>query len=113
MALQILFTYGLGLLAATLSVFFRDLTHAIPILMQVWFWLSPVVYPESILPAGLLGWMRLNPIAWLLHVYRDLLLDARMPDTLELALFAGLALLLSSLGTVAYHRLKGEIADEV
>ena len=80
---QAMFTLGMALLLATANVFYRDTQHILEILMQAWFFLTPIFYPITILPesAQFLGmtvnvqlWARrLNPMASLVASYRDVL----------------------------------------
>src|SRR5262245_50881062 len=55
------FGFGLGLIFSTLNVFLRDIGQMLAIALQLWMWLTPVVYVETILPARVLGLMRHNP----------------------------------------------------
>ncbi|MGC9333384.1 MAG: ABC transporter permease [Anaerolineae bacterium] len=80
---QTMFILGLSLLLATANVFYRDTQHILEVLMQAWFFLTPIFYPITILPpdAQILGltvdvqlWLRrLNPMASLVASYRDVL----------------------------------------
>ena len=80
---EMMFIAGLSFLLATANVFYRDTQHILEILMQAWFFLTPIFYQISILPeaAPLLGttvnvqlWSRrLNPMASLIASYRDVL----------------------------------------
>ena len=62
-ALLMAFAIGLGITLGVLNVFFRDVGQFFGIFLTFWFWLTPIVYPLSILPEGLVGWMGLNPMA--------------------------------------------------
>jgi lipopolysaccharide transport system permease protein len=80
---QVLFTLGVSFFLATANVFYRDTEHILQVLMQAWFFLTPVFYPITILPESsqILGmtvniqlWARrLNPMASLVASYRDIL----------------------------------------
>lgn len=57
LAIQLLFAIGLGMTLGVLNVFFRDVGQFFGIFMQFWFWLTPIVYPATILPMKLnLSW---------------------------------------------------------
>ena len=81
--IQMAFTLGLGFFLATLNVFYRDTQHILNVIIQAWFFLTPVFYPIQTVPreANLLGihfnaqlWLRrLNPMASVIASYRDLL----------------------------------------
>lgn len=85
----VLWLFGLVLgIALVLSVLFvkvRDVGHVWEIFLQVWFWVSPVVYAESFVPARVRGLYFLNPLAGILHSVRLLLLEKTMPEYTLLA----------------------------
>jgi ABC-type polysaccharide/polyol phosphate export permease len=86
---QVLFTLGLVFFLATANVFYRDTQHIMQVVMQAWFFLTPVFYPIDIIPqsANVLGiainlqlWVRrLNPMASLVASYRDILFRGAVP----------------------------------
>ena len=86
---QILFTLGLVFFLSTANVFYRDTQHIMQVVMQAWFFLTPIFYPIDIIPqsATVLGmtvdlqlWVRrLNPMASLIASYRDILLRGAVP----------------------------------
>ena len=88
-AAQILFILGMVFFLSTANVFYRDTQHIMQIVMQAWFFLTPIFYPISIIPesATILGlqvnlqlWVRrLNPMASLVASYRDILYNGVMP----------------------------------
>jgi lipopolysaccharide transport system permease protein len=74
LVIQTIFLAGVVLLVSALAVFFRDAVHLIGIVLQFWFFLTPVVYKLDILgelPARVLRW--LNPMASLIEFYREVL----------------------------------------
>jgi len=70
---QLLFTAGLSLLLSSLNVLFRDVEHFLGILLTVWFFATPIIYPREALTgsrfAGTL--VQLNPMTWLVGAYQD------------------------------------------
>lgn len=82
LALQLAFTYGLGLLLATLAVYLKDIREGVAVLLPVWFWLTPIVYVDDIIPPWALTFMELNPLFQLVDAYRELILYQRLPDML-------------------------------
>jgi lipopolysaccharide transport system permease protein len=112
--LQVLLAIGLGTVAGVLNVFFRDVGPFVGIAMQFWFWLTPIVYPASILPVGvralLLDW---NPMARLVGAWQGVLVTGTAPDWAGLASVALLAVLLCLLALHLFRRHAGEMADEL
>ncbi len=116
LAVQIALATGVGVLSATLNVFFRDVGQAVSLLLQFWFWLTPIVYPIGSLPSwaqSLLAW---NPMAVVVSHYQSVVLYQRQPDDgswIALGAVALLALLLLWLGLATYRRRVGEMVDEL
>jgi len=107
------FTIGLGILAGTINVFYRDIEQLTALVLQFWFWFTPIVYVRSILPdwlSVLLGW---NPILPIVSAMQDIFLEVRPPDWSTLLYPSVLAVLLLALGLLVYLRLGGEIVDEL
>lgn len=112
-AVFLLLAVGLAVLLGTLNVFLRDIGQAVVIVLQFWFWLTPIVYPEKALPEFAHEWLRLNPAAPLITGMHDIFVDARMPDWSTLAFpiaCAAVALLLAALAFASY---RGELVDEL
>lgn len=113
LAVQVLFAAGLGVTFGVLNVFFRDAGQLSGLLLQFWFWATPIVYPASILPEWLKPWMNLNPMYHLMQGYQNIFVANQFPDWQNLALVAivstGLALYAVSL----FRRHSGEMVDEL
>jgi lipopolysaccharide transport system permease protein len=91
LAVQVLFTLGVALFLSALNVRYRDVRHALPLLIQIWMYASPVVYPASLIPEQYRNLYMLNPLAPLLQGYRAITLHGQSPDLPWLALAAALA----------------------
>jgi ABC-type polysaccharide/polyol phosphate export permease len=65
---------GLGALLAALHTLLRDVEHVVQVLVTILFYASPILYPASLIPAALQGWMGLNPLAWFSERMREVLL---------------------------------------
>ncbi len=111
---QLIFTVGLGMSLSVLNVFFRDIGQLFTIIVQFWFWLTPIVYPITILPKVIqkivLTW---NPIAPLMNAYQTIFVYGTMPEWDELLtpLLAGL--LLCFFGLKLYVKHSADIVDEL
>ncbi len=65
-----LFSFSVGLLFAAINVKYRDVKHAIPFVIQIWMFLTPVIYPARLIPAGF-GWIiQLNPLTGIIEAFR-------------------------------------------
>jgi len=113
LAILVLFAIGLGVTLGILNVFFRDVGQFFTIFLQFWFWLTPIVYPASILPEPVARYLDLNPMAGLINACQDILVHGRWPDAWRLLPVLVLAVLLCALGLRLFRRHSGELVDEL
>lgn len=113
LAVLMLFAIGLGMGLGILNVFFRDVGQFFTILLQFWFWLTPVVYPMNILPQAIRGLIWLNPMVPIIHAMQEILVYGRWPDWLSLLPTLAVALLLCAWGWRLFRRHSGELVDEL
>ena len=113
LAILVAFAIGLGITLGVLNVFFRDVGQLFGIFLQFWFWLTPIVYPVSILPERLQALMRLNPMACLIDAFQEVLVGAEWPNWYDLWPVTLLAIVLCLLGFRLFRRHAGEIVDEL
>lgn len=111
--LQLAFTLGLGIILATLNVFFRDVGQFTGIALQFWFWLTPIIYVADILPPTIKIWFGLNPMWPVVHAYQTIFVEHCFPDWLSLVPVALLALILLMLAAKIFLARVGEIVDEL
>lgn len=113
LAIQIAFAIGLGISLGVLNVFFRDVGQFFGIFLQFWFWLTPIVYPASILPESMRPMMAYNPMATLTAAYQTILVTGQWPNWQTLWPVALLSLLLCALGFRLFKTHAGEMVDEL
>jgi len=77
--LQQLLALGLGLFAAVLNVFIRDVREIVGVILQLWFWFTPIVYISDILPAMVLKIMAFNPIFIIIESYHNMFMFNKYP----------------------------------
>jgi len=110
---QILLTVGLCWFLAALGVFVRDLAQVNGFLLTLWFFLTPICYPETSLPPAALRILSKNPMYVLAHGYRDTLLEGRAPDfgsCWRLWVFAAAIFIL---GYAWFYKLRRSFADMI
>jgi ABC-type polysaccharide/polyol phosphate export permease len=73
------FSLGVGLILSILAIYFPDVAEMYQIVLTAWMYLTPVIYPEKIVPPALLPILRANPMYFLLNLYRLPLYDGRLP----------------------------------
>jgi lipopolysaccharide transport system permease protein len=111
--LQILFTLGLGIFLGTLNVFFRDVSQFTSVVLQFWFWLTPIVYTLPALPEGASELIRYNPMYPLMTAYQFLFLEHRVPDFTTLYPLALLTVFFLIVGARFFLARVGELVDEL
>ncbi len=111
--LMTLFAVGLGVLLGTANVFFRDLGPAIPILMQFWFWLTPIVYPITAVPEFIRTWLSFNPVTPMIAGLHRIFTESQTPAWPTLAGPLVIAVLLCVAGLVAFRSQSDDIVDEL
>lgn len=77
---EIVFVVGVVLLASALNVFARDVRLAVPLLVQLWLFITPVMYPLATVPRELRVWYLLNPMTGLVESFRRVLVYGSVPD---------------------------------
>lgn len=108
---QTVFAFGLGLLAATLSVFIRDLKEVVGITLQLWFWFTPIVYIRDILPPVVSNLMVYNPAYVFIESYHRIFVFNDMPAIKSLIVLTVMAHLLAWLAYVLFRYLEKDVRD--
>lgn len=111
--IQLCFAVGLGLMAGVFNVFFRDVGHAVGIALQLWFWLTPVVYPIDVLGERVRDLLALNPMTVLIVAWQRVLVYHQQPNWSALAILAGFSLALCLMAWRLFIRHAAEMADEL
>jgi len=124
MVLLALFATGVSLMLSVANVYFRDTQYFLTIILQIWMYLTPIIYPSSLVEqaskdvGGLLGTpftlidiYRLNPMDHYVAVFRQVLYDNRWPDPLELLICTAWALVALVLGMIVFRRNERNLAE--
>lgn len=102
---------GIVLFIASLDVYFRDLEHLTDVFVGlIWFYLTPVIYPLSIVPDEYHDWVLVNPMASLIEGWRGLFLENQLPgaEMWPALVFAASA---AALGSFSFRKMEGGFAD--
>jgi lipopolysaccharide transport system permease protein len=110
---QLLLTLGAAWLIASLGVFLRDIAQGITLLLMAWMYLTPIIYPESIVPERFRWFVNLNPFTTLVRSYRRIFLDGFAPDWPGLAYFTAVALVVFVFGYWWFARTRKNFADVI
>ncbi|GAA6618193.1 ABC transporter permease [Scytonema sp. NUACC26] len=109
---QILLTAGLAYLAAGLTVFLRDIPQTLGVLLNIWMYLTPIIYPASAIPQEWRNWVFwVNPMTAIVEVYRDLVLVGEVKHWGEWGVASTIAIAVFFGGFWCYQRLRPGFAD--
>lgn len=109
---QLLFTIGLSYLAAGLTVFLRDIPQTLAVILNLWMYATPIIYPASSIPEGIRQWVFwLNPMAAVAETYRDLVLVGKLQHLGEWSVTFLMSVGIVLLGLTSYHKLRPAFAD--
>ncbi|WP_288404845.1 ABC transporter permease [uncultured Pseudomonas sp.] len=102
---------GVGLLLGVLNVFVRDVGQVVPIVLQLLFWFTPIVYPDSIIPESLRAYMNWNPLVPVIDAYHQILVFGSIPNPVPLLWVIFAAVLLLLIGLFVFRRASPEMVD--
>jgi len=111
--LQLVFTLGLAYILAALNVFFSDVKHLLEIFLQIWFWLTPIIYPTSFVPQRFQSLYRLNPAVLLVESYRNSLLYNKWTSLPELISLLVISLIFLLIGHLVFNGYNKRLAEEI
>lgn len=110
---QLLLALGAAWLIASLGVFLRDIAQGITLLLMAWMYLTPIIYPESIVPERFRWFIGVNPFTSLVRSYRRVFLDGLAPDWRGLLYFSIVALVVFLFGYWWFARTRKNFADVI
>jgi len=110
---QLIATFGAAWLIASLGVFVRDIVQGITLMLMAWMYLTPIIYPETLVPARYRTLVGLNPFTPLVRNYRRIILEGAGPDWRGLAYFTVFALASFVFGYWWFARTRKNFADVI
>lgn len=113
MAVEYLLALGMALLASAVTVYFKDLEHILGIVAMAWMYLTPIMYPKSIIPAEFLPFFNLNPMTHIIDCYRAVLYEKEIPELGSLLSSFVLGVIFLVIGWVVFEKLQKHFAEEL
>jgi lipopolysaccharide transport system permease protein len=110
-ALTALLALGVGMWMSALNVKFRDIRYALPFLVQVWMFVSPIIYPASFVPQNLRWLLTLNPLTGIIEGYRAALLGRTAFDWPALGIATLITLIILVSSAYEFRRMEKSFAD--
>ena len=111
--LQLLFTLGLALVSSALNVFFRDVQHILGNFLTLWFFLSPIIYPISLVPEQLRPLLFLNPLGVMMMAYQDILFYHRFPGFNQMIIVFLYSISTFYIGYLVFDRYRKTLTEEI
>lgn len=108
---QQIFAFSLGFLITIFHVFIRDLKEITGIVLQLWFWFTPIVYVYDILPAFAKNLVAFNPAFLFIKAYQDIFVLNQVPEFVNLMKLSIMAHLFLLAGYVIFKKLERDIRD--
>lgn len=102
---------GIGLTLGVMNVFMRDIGQVVPIVLQMLFWFTPIVYPITIIPESYRHLLALNPMYSLVSGYQQALVYGNGFSLDSVIVVIGVALLLTLFSLFLFRRASAEIVD--
>jgi lipopolysaccharide transport system permease protein len=106
-----MFAVGLGWIVASLHVYVRDSAQMLSVVFTFWFWLTPIFITEDLYPENLRFLLAINPLAYVVRAYREMLLSPRLPDFHDLWIIAAAAVVTFVAGGAFFRHMKRGFAD--
>ncbi len=106
-----LFAVGVGWFVSSLQVYLRDTAQILTVVMTLWFWFTPIMISEQLVPPRFQPLLRLNPMFWIVRAYRARLLSAHWPSWEEFAVLSAYSGLTFIAGGLFFRHLKRGFAD--
>ncbi len=110
-AVQVMFTAGLCMFLAPLNLYYRDVKYVLDVLVTVWMFATPVIYPTKQVSGPLGVILQLNPLAPIIDGYRSILLRGELPSPIPFASVAVLSVVMFAVGWLVFHRAEYAFAE--
>ena len=111
MILQTIFSFGLGVIISLFTPFIKDLKEIIPIILQIWFWMTPIVYVRNIIEKKYPYILTYNPFYYFARTYQDLFLYDKLPTFNSIIIMIAESILVILIAIVLYKKMIGTIKD--
>lgn len=102
----LLLTIGVGLIMATINVFFRDMQHLYGVFLMLLMWLTPIFYPPEIVPASFRFMQDYNPLFAIIQCCRSSFLYGTLYNTTDLLFAMGSGIVALIMGIVMFYKLQ-------
>ncbi len=110
---QYVLLLGISLIVSSVTVYFRDLQHFIGVLLQLFFYATPIVYAVDAIPQNFQWILKFNPMTYIIEGYRDIFWGQTMPEVGTLFIVLAIGIVLCILGYLIFNKLQKRFAEEL
>jgi lipopolysaccharide transport system permease protein len=112
-AIQVLFTFGVSLIISVLNLFYRDVQYLYTLILQLMFYMTPIVYATEFFPSQYRWIFQLNPLSVFINAYRQVLLAGSEPNWSSMIIGLLVAVVVFIVGYSFFKKMEGRFADVV
>jgi lipopolysaccharide transport system permease protein len=109
--LQTIFAFALGVIISLFTPFFKDLKEAVPIFVQLWFWMTPIIYMKEMVADKYPLLLIYNPFYYFAQIYQDIFLYSKAPTVHAMSTILAISILTLLLAGILYKKMIGTIKD--
>ena len=110
---QYIMLAGLSLIFSSITVYFRDLQHFIGVILQLFFYATPIVYSVETIPEEFRWILNFNPMTYIIDGYRAIFYEKTMPDIPTLGIIIAISIGVTVIGYLLFNKLQKKFAEEL
>lgn len=110
---QYVLLLGISLIVSSVTVYFRDLQHFIGVLLQLFFYATPIVYSIETIPENFRWILQFNPMTYVIEGYRAIFYNQQMPNIAMLGIILLIGIALTVVGYLIFNKLQKKFAEEL
>lgn len=111
--IQLIFMTGISLILAAFNLFYRDIQYLLSLILMLWMYLTPIMYPVEIIPARFRFVFSLNPMSVIVNAYREVLIGQGQPNLNSLSIALIMSIVVFVIGFYIFKKLEKSFADYV
>ena len=111
--IEYILTLGLTFIVSAVTVYFKDMQHILNVIMMMWIYLTPVLYPITIIPDKLAWLFKLNPMTFVIETYHCILYWKGIPSINMLGYSSAAAIVAFLVGALVFYKLEPNFAEEL
>lgn len=109
--LQTLFAFALGVIISLFTPFFKDFKEAVPIIVQLWFWMTPIIYMKEMIANKYPALLTYNPFYYFAQIYQDIFLYSKAPAIGQIIVIILMTFMVLFIAAFLYKKMIGVIKD--